>query len=181
MAAIASGTWGPAHPVVGVTGNDPGASHVRRIDGKAAAPASPRLERRRRSRTTTGDGIRPCFALLAALSAACPRPTTRRPSPASAPSPPARNAPPVVAPCRAEPDRDGDGFLGDAEVASVDYLCAVAPISALFRSDGLTPGAGCASGGVALLVGSDDDGDGFLGDAESSSNLPSATTATRAR
>ena len=108
----------------------------------------------------------PCFALLAALAAACagsddaPTLTRIRAEPAGAQCAAGGRA------VQSGPDRDGDGFLGDAEVASVDYLCAAAPISALFRSDELPSGAGCASGGVALLVGSDDDGDGFLGDAE---------------
>ena len=63
-------------------------------------------------------------------------------------------------------DRDGDGALGDPEVEHTEYLCAPAPVSVLVRADDVAPGATCVDGGIALLGGADDDGDGVLADAE---------------
>jgi hypothetical protein len=63
-------------------------------------------------------------------------------------------------------DRDRDGALGDGEVERTEYLCAPAPAAVLVRVDDVAPDATCADGGIALVGGADDDGDGELDDAE---------------
>ena len=63
-------------------------------------------------------------------------------------------------------DADGDGALSASEVTSTSYVCngdmGVDGASALAVSSTEPPGSNCTDGGVAVEVGTDDDGDGVL-------------------
>jgi hypothetical protein len=64
-------------------------------------------------------------------------------------------------------DRDGDGHLGAAEIEEVTYVCAAAPVPAqLARTRPVAQGEQCPSGGAAVDLGVDRDGDGALDDDE---------------
>jgi hypothetical protein len=64
-------------------------------------------------------------------------------------------------------DRDGDGHLGAAEIEEVTYVCAAAPEPArLAQTRRVAQGEQCPSGGTAVDLGVDRDGDGALDDDE---------------
>lgn len=74
------------------------------------------------------------------------------------------------------PDTDGDGVLDPEEVEATEYVCdgvngadgaaGADAVPTLVRTDDEPAGANCAAGGIAVHVGTDDDGDGALGDPE---------------
>jgi hypothetical protein len=63
-------------------------------------------------------------------------------------------------------DDDRDGALDDAEVEHTERVCHPAAARAVAREDAVAAGDRCASGGVAVATGIDDDGDAVLDDAE---------------
>jgi hypothetical protein len=63
-------------------------------------------------------------------------------------------------------DRDGDGVLGDAEVAHAQTVCRGATVPTVVRIDAEPAGAHCPGGGKAVRSGADRNGDGVLEDAE---------------
>jgi hypothetical protein len=64
-------------------------------------------------------------------------------------------------------DDDGDGILGNGEVDEVSYVCAPAPVpTTVSRSRAEPAGEHCPSGGTAVEIGPDRNGNGNLDDDE---------------
>jgi hypothetical protein len=73
-------------------------------------------------------------------------------------------------------DDDGDGVLGDGEVDEVSYVCAPAPVpTTVSRSRAEPAGEHCPSGGTAVEIGPDRNGDGELDDDEVASTTYACT------
>ncbi len=71
-------------------------------------------------------------------------------------------------------DENGNGVLDASEIASTSYVCSgAAGENAMIRVDPEPPGSNCSSGGVAIGVGVDTNGDGVLetGEVESTTFL----------
>jgi hypothetical protein len=91
-----------------------------------------------------------------------------------APEPPGVNCAHGGQAIAAGPDGDGDGVLDASEVTTTAFVCDGADgIEAKIRVDPEPPGANCASGGTAIGVGLDINGNGVLdpGEVESTTYL----------